>query len=177
MAKQLTDKKREEILSQFHIGKSQNQLAKEFGVSPATINKLCKGVEPKLKEKVNAQVAINRALATESEYQVNAFDKEVNTILRREQLVYGTAEIIVQELQKSILKGKAQKVVTVNQGGGMSSPEVVEYDLQPEHYEKASNAVHKAGVTLGVVDTKSNIQVENNIQNNQITKVEVEFVD
>lgn len=46
MAK-LTDTLREKIISDFNIGKSQNWLAREYELSPATINKLCKGVEQK----------------------------------------------------------------------------------------------------------------------------------
>ena len=36
----LTDETRAKILDEFHLGKSQNQLALEYEVSPATINKL-----------------------------------------------------------------------------------------------------------------------------------------
>ena len=46
MAK-LTDKIRERILADFNIGKSQNWLANEYELSPATINKICKGLTPK----------------------------------------------------------------------------------------------------------------------------------
>ena len=73
MAK-ITEDLKQRILAQFHIGKSQNWLATEYEVSPATINKICKGLTPKYKEKVNTVSAIQSEVLQESEY----FDKEVN---------------------------------------------------------------------------------------------------
>ena len=73
----LTDDQREKILAQFHAGASQNELAKRFEVSPATINKLCKGIEPKNVEKVNTLTRIKTELAAQSEYEVNAIHSEV----------------------------------------------------------------------------------------------------
>lgn len=74
----LTDDDRQKILADFHAGKSQNALAKKYEVSTATINKLCKGVEPKHLEKVNTLTRINTELADESEYEVNAIHREVD---------------------------------------------------------------------------------------------------
>lgn len=75
----LTDEIRAKILDDFHLGKSQNWLANHYEVSPATINKLCKGLVPKYKDKVNTVSAIKSEVLQESEYFVNAFDKEVNS--------------------------------------------------------------------------------------------------
>lgn len=74
----LTDETRSKILDEFHLGKSQNQLALEYEVSPATINKLCKGVTPKYKEKVNITSAIKSEVLQESKFLSECFDKEVN---------------------------------------------------------------------------------------------------
>jgi len=74
----LNDEQREHILADYHIGKSQNELAKKYEVSPATINKLCKGVIPRHVEKVNELTRIKTELSEESEYQVNAIHKEVD---------------------------------------------------------------------------------------------------
>lgn len=73
----LTDEEREKILADFHAGKSQNFLSKKYEVSPATINKLCKGVTPKNVDKVNTLVGLNTALSEQSEYEVNAIHSEV----------------------------------------------------------------------------------------------------
>jgi len=43
MAK-LTDEIKERIIADYNVGKSQNWLAKKYELSPATINKLCKGI-------------------------------------------------------------------------------------------------------------------------------------
>lgn len=77
MAK-ITEDLKQRILAQFHIGKSQNWLATEYEVSPATINKICKGLTPKYKEKVNTVSAIQSEVLQESEYLSEYFDKEVN---------------------------------------------------------------------------------------------------
>ena len=74
----LTDEIRGKILDDFNLGKSQNFLANKYEVSPATINKLCKGLNPKYKDKVNTVSAIKSEILQESEYLVNTFDKEVN---------------------------------------------------------------------------------------------------
>lgn len=93
----LNDVQREKILADFHIGKSQNELAKKYEVSPATINKLCKGVIPKHLENVNALTRINTELAGESEYQVNAIHKEVDERTRHIQFFTHSAIQNVQE--------------------------------------------------------------------------------
>lgn len=77
MAK-LTDEIKSKILDEFHLGKSQNQLALEYEVSPATINKLCKGLIPKYKEKVNITSSIKSEILQESKFLNECFDKEVN---------------------------------------------------------------------------------------------------
>jgi len=74
----LTDKDRELILADFHVGKSQNELAKIYEVSPATINKLCKGLVPKNAGKVNTLTRIKTEMAGQSECEVNAIEKEVD---------------------------------------------------------------------------------------------------
>ena len=74
----LTDDQREKILADFHAGKSQRELAKRYEVSPATINSLCKGIEPKNIDKVNALTRIKTELAEQTEHEVNAVQKEVD---------------------------------------------------------------------------------------------------
>ena len=96
MAK-LTDKIRERILADFNIGKSQNWLANEYELSPATINKICKGLTPKYKDKVNAIVSIKSELSQGSEYQSECFDKEVNEKLKNKNLVYGVTQKALQK--------------------------------------------------------------------------------
>lgn len=72
----LSDITKEDILNQYHLGISQYQLAKDFEVSTATINKLVKGLTPKLKDKVKEEIAIKSALAIESESLVKGYKQE-----------------------------------------------------------------------------------------------------
>lgn len=78
----LTQETKDRILADWHIGKSQNSIAIEYECSPATVNKLCKGIEPKYKEKVNTVISIKSELARENQYQSESFDKEVNKKLK-----------------------------------------------------------------------------------------------
>lgn len=72
MAKHLKPDTKEKILAEWKAGYTQNRLAKEYEVSPATINKICKGIVQENLEIVNTQVAINRALEQKTEYEVNS---------------------------------------------------------------------------------------------------------
>lgn len=96
----LTDSDRDKILSDFHIGKSQNELAKKYKCSPATINKLCKGLVPKYLDKVNTIVSIKSELASESEYQSECFETEVNEKLKHIKLINDNATKLADKLSK-----------------------------------------------------------------------------
>ena len=152
----LTEDTKAKILADFHIGKSQNWLAKDYECSPATINKICKGITPKYKEKVNAVVAIKSELAQESEYQSECFDKEVNENLRRKQLVYVVSEKIIK---------KAEEMMET----------VVE---TPADLKALSDTVDKTSITLGVNQrhAQSQVNIQNN-QNNEPTKIVREVID
>lgn len=77
MAK-LTETLKEKILADFHAGKTQNSLAKIYSLSKATINKLCKGVDPENINIVNTLTAIETVLLGKSEQKVNAVRSEVS---------------------------------------------------------------------------------------------------
>jgi len=91
MAK-LTDNIKQKILADWKAGISQNQLAKKYDFSPATINKICKGVEQCNVHLVNTQVSVIAELNSKSEYEVNSINAEVNEKIRRMDLVYGIQE-------------------------------------------------------------------------------------
>ena len=97
----LNDEQRQRIMADFHIGKSQNELAKIYNVSPATINKLCKGITPKHAENVNTLTRINAELTAESEYQVNAIHKEVDQRVKRLDWLRSAAMKNVSEAMKA----------------------------------------------------------------------------
>lgn len=115
----LTDQQREHILAEFHIGRSQNELAKKYEVSPATINKLCKGVVPKHLENVNTLTRINTELAGESEYQVNAIHKEVDERTKHIQFFTSAAIKNVQQAMAEPCEGQSdyqRRADTINKG-------------------------------------------------------------
>ena len=141
MAK-LTDDLREKIIAQYRVGKSQNWLAQEYELSPATINKLCKGIEQNYREKVNTVVAIKSDLSQESEYLSEYFDKEVNEAIRNRNLVFGVTQKALK--RASQLLDSADNMYDIN---------------------AAVQLADKASLTLGVNQRHSQNQV--NIQNNQ----------
>lgn len=161
----LTDSTREKILADFHIGKSQNWLAREYECSPATINKLCKGVVSKFKDKVNTVVAIKTELNSESEYQSECFDKEVNDLLRRKNLVYGGVEKAVKKMNDIIASGYVEDKINV--GDGMQKFE--NRALNTSDVKNAIDGLDRASITLGVSDRHSNQNINLNTQNNQST--------
>lgn len=71
MAK-LTEHIRQEILAKYKAGKSQNQLSREYNLSPATINKICKGIPQENISVVNDKVAVDTTIASKSEYEQKA---------------------------------------------------------------------------------------------------------
>lgn len=103
----LTDKERANIMAEYHIGVSQNKLAIKYDVSPATINKLCKGVAPKHVNNVNELTRIKIELASESELQVNVIDAEVNN-RARDMTLFRDASIFV--LNKALNKLDSEDV-------------------------------------------------------------------
>jgi len=143
----LTQDIKDKILADYHIGKSQNQLSKDYSCSPATINKICKGITPKYKDKVNTVVAIKSELSKESEYQSECFDKEVNDRIRRKNLVYGVSERIIS---------KANEMLEVTESA--------------QDLKALSDTVDKTSITLGVsqrhANSQVNIQNTNAVQNN-----------
>tara|TARA_R110000744_G_C19323880_1_gene557902 strand:+ start:1230 stop:1694 length:465 start_codon:yes stop_codon:yes gene_type:complete len=147
----LTDNKRDMIISDFNIGKSQNQLAKDYECSPATINKLCKGKTPKYKDKVNTFVAIKSELINESEYQSECFDKEVNELMKNKEMILNLTKLNLTDAKQKIDEG-------------LSS--IGENKIAQELIDKAS-------VTLGVNERFSNSQInvnsQTNIQQNNIS--------
>jgi len=105
----LTDQDREAILTDWKLGDTQNHLAKKYNCSPATVNKLCKGVIQDSREIVNTQMAVNRALEGKSEYEVNKIADKVNTKLRHEELINGNAMLLAGKL-----KTMAEQIDTPN---------------------------------------------------------------
>jgi len=98
----------QQIIAEWKAGKSQNKLAKDFGVSPATINKHCKDVPQENVELVNTQTLINTELAGKTECEVNAIHKVVDE--RTKHLIYfQNSALRNQELANNVLEDGSKK--------------------------------------------------------------------
>jgi len=145
----LTEKEREQVLADYNVGKSQNELARKYRCSPATINKLCKGVIPKYKEKVNAVATIKGELQSESEYQSECFNEEVNNKLKNITLIH--------KLTKLNLKDISEKL-----GDGLSS--ISDNKFAQEAIDKASITlnVNQRHATTNITNTNTQVSVDVN---------------
>ena len=169
----LTDRIRDNIVNQFHLGVSQYQLAKDFEVSPATINKLCKGLTPKLKDKVNEAVAIKSALVLESESLVNAFDTKVNEICRFKGIVFNLTEKALKKANDILDYGTVEDKINI--GDGVQKFE--DRRLNTNDIKNIIELSDRASITLGVNErfSSSAIQVNNaNVQENKTINIVVE---
>lgn len=168
----LTQGTKDKILADFHIGKSQNFLAKEYECSPATINKICKGVIPKYKDKVNSVVAIKSELSKESEYQSECFDKEVNTKLRRAGLVFGFLENALKKNSEILQSGYVEDKINI--GDGVQKFE--NRKISPKETKELIDGAVSIGKSFGVIESLSKTQINNNNANVQENKnLTVEF--
>lgn len=154
MAK-ITDDIKHKIVADWKAGISQNQLAKKYDVSPATINKLCKGIEQSNIELVNSQIAILTELKSKSEYEVNSIHSVVNEQLRRANLVYGIQE-------KALAKAET----------------MLDQIDTPSDLKMIVEAVDKASITLRVNERHApKVEVNNtNAQQNNIEAKRVTIV-
>lgn len=160
----ISTRKRNLIASDYKTGAySLNALAKKHKVSVNTCKKICTNLSHENAELVEILTLSESAKkSTKSEQDLKAVLSVVESRLK----VHETTHNILDAIQGLITKGKAQKVVTENTGDGTSQATVVEYDLQPEHYEKIINAVDKASITLGVNQRHAKNDVNYNQQNN-----------
>ena len=141
----LTEQQKEQILSDFHIGKSQNELAKMYRVSPATINKICKGITPKHVDNVNTLTRIKTELASESECQVNAIHRAVDERTKHIQFFNHVAVKNVQESMahpcenQNDFRARAQTIREAKEVVLGKSPDVAVQINNNNHPELESN--------------------------------------
>ena len=110
----LTSEQKEIILADWHTGQySQRKLAERHKVSSRTVNILVKVLIPKHKDKVNASVAINTALAFESKHEVNAVNREIDERTRHMILFQNSA--IRNQLKADEMMEDAENINELNQ--------------------------------------------------------------
>lgn len=95
----LSDKKKQEILADFHTGKySQRELQKKHGVSIGTINKMTKDIEPQNEHLVNAQKTVLLAKKELPNEQMNAVMSKAIEEAEHEALIKGNAVKLAHKL-------------------------------------------------------------------------------
>ena len=154
----LSSDTREKILADWKTGHySQNKLAKEYEVSPATINKICKDIKQENASIVNTQVALNVKLSDKSEYEVNSIHLAVEE--RTKHLIF---------FQNSALKNQKLANELVNESSKI-------YDLKA-HADLTSK--NKQTVLGKDIETEININNTNAQQNNlETTGIRIVFGD
>lgn len=78
------DKIKQKVIAEWKAGSSQTSLAKKYKISPASVNKWCKGIIQENVNVVNTQVAVIKELFDKSEYEVNAIHSAVNELVKFE---------------------------------------------------------------------------------------------
>ena len=149
----LSTRKKNIIIAMWKTGefKSATAIAKHYKISTKTAQKII-GVTPHTNEDTVALgVEYNMALnSTKNPHEINTIEKVVSERIKASNTIYDLTNLVTKGLKKSLKKGKAHKVVTEGCGMGQSSGKVIEYPMQPEHYEKAMNTIDKASITLNV---------------------------
>jgi len=153
----LTDKQREDIKNQLMVGESQYQVAKDFEVSTATVNKINKSLDikeiDKVKNKVKEQVSINAVLGEQSESLVKAFDDKVNDLSKNTELIHNLTKLNLVDTENKVKEGFA----TINDN------------------KIAQETIDKASITLGVNARHATTNITNtNAQQNKTLKVQYE---
>jgi len=146
---------KEKILADFHTGAfTQRELAKKYGVSASTINKMTKGLTPKNEHIVNAKVSVIAELSEQSEHEVNAIEEAVRK--QAEHLLF---------FQNSALKNQNLANEKLNDESGL-------YDLKLHSDITSKN---KQTVLGKDADTNINIQNNNTQQSLEVTGIKVSF--
>ena len=186
MAK-LSDRQKNNIIAKYKTGVyTNNQIAKSYKIGESTVRKICEGIGKENSDIVEAQTELENSKSRgKSAIDINAINRAVKYNLdsieyrnKNIRSVHDVASDILEGLGKSVRDGKVQKVVTEGAGNGVTNARVVEYDYQPENYEKSANALHKVGQVYGVIETDKNVINNNNAQqtNNEVNNnLVVEF--
>ena len=166
-----------EVQGFYEAGLSLAEIKDRTGVDRSTISKKAKNQQwqhRKNADYIEARELIVEKKSTENQHLLNCADVIAEENIRNRNLVFGASAIVLKKVTDLATKGKAQKVVTIGQGMGMSSPEIVEHDLQAKDYKDIQDTIDKASITLGVNERFSTAKVEVNNQNNNIIEVEIE---
>ena len=170
----LSTKKKNIIIADWKTGAyTKKQLEKKHKTTYKTLAKIIQGIEPTNADIVRVcSEAENAKKSIKNPHEIKA----VETVVKERLKVQEIGNKILDKLDRFLDNGKAQKVVTLGQGDGVSKSEIVEYDLQAKDYKDLADTVDKASVTLGVnkrFSEPTKIENTNAQQNNQDTTITI----
>ena len=150
----LTEEQKRNILAEWEVGTSQNELAKKYRVSPATINKYCKGKKQRFKEQVNTVASVKCEVARESKYLSECFDQEVNRQARQLGLIHDVAELALTRSMQMLQANKKQVMLktAVMMDGKKIDEQYTPYEVQLEAQDikHLVEATDKVSLTVGI---------------------------
>lgn len=104
--RRITEETKKKIMADWHVGKTQKEIAEEYNCSVGSVNKMCKGVEQKNIAKVNVLVEAKQDLAEQNEFEVNAVYREVNEKTKHIQFFNSCAVKNVQQAMEADCEGQ-----------------------------------------------------------------------
>lgn len=171
----LSTRKKNIIIADWKTGEySALKLSKKHKVSRETVRKICKGIPHENAYIVEVgTVYENAKKLAKNGQEIFAIENAVKERIKVERV----SNKILDNIEKLIDNGKAQKVVTTRDGDGISSAKIVDYDLQADDYKKLSEAVDKVSITTGVNDrfSSSQLNIQNNNVNNQQNNIIIDW--
>jgi|FLOH01.1.fsa_nt_gi transposase-like protein len=169
MAK-LSDTKKKELLADFLTGKySQRELSRKYTVSLGTVSNLTKEVERKNEHLVDAQTVLLNAKSILPIEQMNAIMNTANDIVRRQGLVFGGLEKLAKRMSEQVDANK--KMEKLNVAPGIQNFEPVE--LNPQDYKALADGFASVGKSLGIIEDKPQVAIQNNNQVNNNLEDEI----
>ena len=171
----ISTKKKNIIIAMWKTGefKSYTAIAKHYKISTKTAQKIISDSTHENEDIVELGVKYEMAKkSTKNPHEINTIEKVVEERVKASNVIYDLTSDILEGLSKSVKAGKAQKVVIEGQGMGATMANVIDYDMQPEHYKQAMDTVDKASITLNVnqrhapkaeINNSNNTQVNNDI--------------
>jgi len=161
----LSTRKKNIIIADWKTGSfTKKELEKKHKISFKTLNKLVSGILPTNAEAVDV---LCEAEMVKKSIKNPVELKAVENVVKNRIMVDDITCIIANGVKELANKKKAQKVVTVGLGDGVTRTEIVEYDLQAKDYKDMQDTIDKASLTLGVNQRHSNNLTQINNQNQQ----------
>ena len=176
----------------FELGYSLNSIEEKTGINRSSISKKSKkegwkkaeiqhikddidGLELENSTLVEKKSTLVEKVATLEHYQIKILHDMVQNETNNKSLVFTGLSLAAIRATQQLQKNKKQTIQKIKTGhGGGASDERIEYhdvELDGSDILANLNVLHKAGVSMGVIEDKPQVQIAN--QNNQNNEVEI----